>query len=184
MTDLWQLPTSLAVGNENLSIHADFRDILEIFSYFQDETLPPFVRWQIGLRLFYKDPVPKELQQEAMARMAEFISYGQTPVAGPVLISWQKDAALIIADVNRTAGQEIRAIPFVHWWTFLSWFHGIGEGQFSTVITIREKLRKGKKLESWEQEYYRNNKKKVDLPKTDSPEVLAEKARLQALLDG
>ena len=182
MTDLWRLPTTLPVGGKEMAIHADFRDILEIFSYFQDESLPAFVRWQIALRLFYEEPIPQNLQREAMEQLTAFIDYGQTPAQGPSLVNWQKDASLIIADVNRTAGQEIRAVPFVHWWTFLAWFHGIGEGQFSTVVSIRDKLRRGKKLEAWEQEYYRNNKARVDLPKTDSPEVQAEKARLQALL--
>ena len=179
----WYLPREAVIGGEEYPIHTDFRDILEIFSYFQDESLPPFVRWQIGLRLFYKEPVPQALQKEAMEQLAAFISYGQPSGAGHVLIDWKKDASMIIADINRTAHQEIRALPFVHWWTFLAWFHGIGEGQFSTVVAIREKLRKGKKLESWEQEYYRDNKNRVDLPKQDSPEVQAEKARLLALLE-
>ena len=39
----------------------------------------------------------------------------------------------------------------------------IGECQFATVVNIRQKKRKGKKLDSWEHEYYTKNKKKVDL---------------------
>lgn len=182
MTNLWFLPKSLHVGGEEYGIHADFRDILEIFSYFQEESLPEFVRWQITLRLFYDRPVPQAHQREAMEKMADFISCGQKAAPGPALVHWEKDAGMIIADINRTASQEIRAVPFVHWWTFLAWFHGIGEGQFSTVIGIRDKLRRGKKLEDWELEYYRANKERVDLPKTITPEQQAEKDRLLALL--
>ena len=89
---------------------------------------------------------------------------------------------MIVADVNKVVGTEIRALPFLHWWTFVSYFNAIGEGQLSTLVSIREKLRKGKKLEKWEQEYYRKNKDKVDLKKRYSAEELAEQERLKKLL--
>ncbi|WP_278320796.1 hypothetical protein [Lacrimispora sphenoides] len=34
----------------------------------------------------------------------------------------------------------------------------IEEGTFSMVLGIRQKIAKGKKLEKWEEEFYRNNK--------------------------
>lgn len=182
MTNLWRLPTALTVGGKTYGIHADFRDILEIFSYFQDRDTPEFIRWQIALRLFYDSPVPPQHQKEAMERLAEFINCGQEESNGPQLLDWQADAGLIIADINRTAGQEIRQLGFVHWWTFLAWFHGIGEGQLSTVISIRDKLRRGKPLADWEKDYYQKNKARIDLPKAYSAEELAEKARLNTLL--
>ena len=60
------------------------------------------------------------------------------------------------------AGLEVRSLPFLHWWTFMGYFGAIGEGQLSTLVAIREKLRKGKKLESWEQDFYRQNRSRVD----------------------
>lgn len=182
MQDLWRLPTALTVGGQEYGIHADFRDILEIFSYFQDPDTPEFIRWQIALRLFYERPIPMEHQMEAMEKLTEFINYGQPQTAGPTLLNWQKDADMIIADVNKAAGQEVRAVKFVHWWTFLSWFHSIGEGQLSTVIGIREKLHRGKALEAWEKDYYRKNKSRIDLPKTYSAQEKAERDRLNQML--
>ena len=73
-------------------------------------------------------------------------------------------------------------MEFLHWWTFMAYFHAIGEGQLSTLVSIRDKLRRGKKLEKWEQEYYRKNKDKVDLKKHYSAEELAEQERLKKLL--
>lgn len=64
----------------------------------------------------------------------------------------------------------------------IAYFHAIGEGQLSTIVSIREKLRTGKKLEKWEQEYYRKNKHQVDLKKRYTAEELAEQARLKKLL--
>ena len=105
-------------------------------------------------------------------------------MTGPKLLDWQQDADAIIAGVNKAAGQEIRSLPFVHWWTFLSWFHAMGEGQLSTLVTIREKLARGKRLEGWEKEFYRENKSRVDLKPRYSQEDLAEQERLKQLLNG
>lgn len=182
MTDLWRLPTALTVGGKAYAIHADFRDILEIFSYMQDESLPEFIRWSIALRLFYREEIPACHWQEAMDRLADFLCAGRESRQGPKLLDWEQDAPLIVADINRVAGQEIRALPFVHWWTFLAWFHAIGEGQLSTVVSIRDKLHRGKKLEEGEQAFYRANKTLVDIKKTYTPEELAEKERLTALV--
>ena len=40
----------------------------------------------------------------------------------------------------------------------------IGECTFSTVVSIRSKRAKGKKLDKWEEEFYRENRKMIDLP--------------------
>ena len=84
-----------------------------------------------------------------------FINCGDTETTrkAPKLMDWEQDARAIVADVNKVAGMEIRALTYLHWWTFLSWFHAIGEGQLSTVVSIRDKLRRGKKLEQWEKEH-------------------------------
>ena len=107
---------------------------------------------------------------------------GKGKQARPKLLDWQQDAQIIVADVNKAAGMEIRAMPYMHWWTFLSWFHAIGEGQLATVVSIRDKLRRGKKLEKWEQEYYRKNRNRVELKKRYSAEELAEQERIKKLL--
>ena len=64
----------------------------------------------------------------------------------------------------------------------MSYFHAIGEGQLSTVVAIRKKLKEKKKLEKWEKDYYRANKELVDLKKKISPQQQAEIDRLNALL--
>lgn len=181
--DSWSLPTAARIGGASYPIHADYRDILEIFRYLNDPDEPELVRWQIALALFYEGDIPPEHMQEAINYLAEFLSYGDSRANhGPRLLDWEQDAQIIIADVNKTAGMELRALPFVHWWTFLSYFHAVGEGQLSTVVSIREKLRRGQKLEKWEQEYYRKNKSRVDLKKRYSAEELAEQERLKKLL--
>lgn len=182
----WALPTKAVIGGVSYPIHADYRDILEIFSYFDDPELPEYLRWQIALALFFEGKIPQEDTQAAMEYLLCFLNCGKQEQGrpGPKLLDWQQDADLIVADVNRVSGQEVRAQPFVHWWTFMAWFHAIGEGQLSNIVAIRDKLRRGKKLEKWEKEFYRENKSRVDMKKKYSEAELQEQERLKALLDG
>lgn len=184
MISLWQLPVKACLEGKTYDLHPDFRDILEIFSYLEDPDLPEAVRWRIALGLFYEQPVPPEHRQAAMEYLIRFLTCGRPDPPGPKLLCWQQDADAIISGVNRAAGQELRSLPFVHWWTFLGWFHAIGEGPLSTLVSIRDKLRRGKPLEGWEKEFYRDNRHRVDLPKRYSREEQAQRQALQELLDG
>lgn len=184
MIDRWTLPTRAVIGGESYEIHGDYRDILEIFSYFSDPDLPAYLQWQIALSLFYEGQIPLEHQQEAMEYLSDFINGGkpEESVPGPKLMDWEQDAELIAADVNKAAGQDVRALPFLHWWTFLSWFHAIGDGRLSTVVAIRGKLARGKKLEDWETEFYRANKNLIDLKKRHSKQELQARQQLEQML--
>lgn len=180
------LPVKADLGGEEFPVHADFRDILEIFSYLEDPSLPEMIRWRIAVALFYDRQVPEEKLQQAMEYLAFFITGGEKEAGGRArkLLDWEQDGNLIIAEVNKVCHQEIRALPFLHWWTFLGWFHAVGQGQLSTVVALRDKLQRGKKLESWEKEFYRENKARVDLKKRYTPEELGQKQALEALLAG
>lgn len=184
MLNFWDLPGTKVLGGKTYSLHCDFRDILEIFSYLDDPELPDFVKWRVALRLFYGADIPEKDRQEAMAYFTEFLTMGKTGAPGPQLLCWRHDAPVIIGEVNRVAGREIREMPFLHWWTFLSWFHSVGEGQLSFLVALRNKLRKGQKLEDWERTYYRENREQVDLPKRYTSAEKRERDALLALLDG
>ena len=179
----WKLPKEAVICGTRYRIHTDFREILEILGYLDDPDMTEYVRWRVALALFFDGEMPPEHYGEAMGYLAEFISYdtGEARSAHK-LLDWQQDAGVIIADVNKVAGKEIRDVEYIHWWTFLSWFKAIGEGQLCTLVSIRDKLKKGKKLESWEREYYQANKTRVDLKPRYSSEELAEQQRLKTLL--
>lgn len=180
----WSLPRQASIGGSSYRLHTDYRDILEIFSYLQDEAYPEFMRWRIALALFFEEEIPETDIPQAAEYFRWFVCCGQEENRnpGPRLLDWQQDAQVIVADVNKVAGQEIRELSYLHWWTFLGWFHSIGEGNLSTLVSIRQKLSRGKKLESFEQEYYRRNKDRVDLRKKYSASELAEQEKLQKLL--
>ena len=84
---------------------------------------------------------------------------------------------------NTMAGKELRQEEFVHWWTFTAWFHGIGQGQLSMLVHIRDKLRRGKKLEDWEKDFYRKNKDRVDMKMPLSLQEQQQKLALERLLE-
>ena len=70
----------------------------------------------------------------------------------------------------------------MHWWTFIGLFNEIGEGMFSTVVRIREKKAKHKKLEKWERTFYNENKDIIDLKRRKNKRSQAEKDALDALI--
>ena len=186
MMDRWSLPERLEIAGHEYTINADFRDVLEIIHWLTDPNEQERVRLYVALRLFYDDfeTIPPDAHQEAADLMMEFIAGGKKDEGppGPHLLDWDQDQGMIVADVNKAAGCEIRALPFLHWWTFLAFFCGIGEGQLSTVVGIRHKLKRGKKLEPWEREYYQQHKADVDLKPRYTADELAEQERLKKLL--
>ena len=183
MMDLWSLPVQAVIGGRQYRLHTDYRDILEIFSYLEDPDLPEPVRWRIALGLFYEEPVEQAHWQEALDYLVSFLCCGREEKPGPRLMDWDQDAPAILAGVNRVAGQEIRSLPYVHWWSFLSWFHAMEPGQLSTLVSIRDRLRRGKPLEPWQQEFYRANVRAVELQPRLSSRERQQQAALLARLD-
>lgn len=175
--NLWKLPRKHTIGGTPYDLNTDYRDILEIIEHLNNEVEPEFIRWRIAVALFYEQDVPENHMQEAMEYLAEFISAGTADKKpGPKLLDWKQDAQMIVSGINKVAGKEIRAVEYLHWWTFISLFQEVGEGQLSTIVSIRHKRATGKKLEKWEQDYYNENRDKVDFQKLIDPEEEAAKA--------
>lgn len=166
----WNLPEEVEFDGEKWNINADYRDILGTISKLNDMDEDEQVRVYVSLALFYPDfeSIPPTLYQEALKTMVWFIGCGEDSEGQkqPKTIDWEQDYSMIVSDINKVAGCDVRGLHFCHWWTFVSWFNSIGEGQLSTVVSIREKRRKQKKLSEWEREFYRANKKKIDFKTT------------------
>ena len=65
--------------------------------------------------------MPPEHYQEAIRQCFWFINCGneeENRQKAPRLVDWEQDFPYIVAPVNRVCGQEIRAVPYMHWWTF------------------------------------------------------------------
>lgn len=182
------LPTAVDINGRTYTVATDYRDILEIIGWLTDEQSTQFERLYISMGLFYEDfgSIPSGDYQEAYEQMGQFISCGEEDTGRPSvkLIDWKQDERMIASEINKTAGYEVRAVPYLHWWTFIGYFNSIGEGQLSTVVSIRSKLKRGKKLEKWERDYYNENRWTVDLRQRYTAEEKEEMERLKELLDG
>lgn len=175
----YDLPTSLAIGEVEYRIRYNWRAILDILAACADPELDEQSKALCMLQIFYPDwdKIPVDRLSEACTKACEFIDCGQKNdgKAKPKMIDWTQDAPIIIPEINKVAGREVRAYPDIHWWTFFGWFMGIGEGLLASVLHVRGKKAKHKKLEKWEQEFYNENKAIVDMRAPETDEIRAEK---------
>ena len=183
--NVWSLPTSLTVGGVGFSIRTDFRVILDLLSNLTDPQFEDDEKALIMLKTIYidSDKIPPENQAEAIERAVEFIDVGisNDKRDKPSTMDWEQDAPIIIPAVNRVMGCEIRAMENLHWWTFIGAYMEIGQSLFSSVVQIREKKAKGKKLEKEEQEFYRENRVLIDLHRKDDKLSDEQKNELREL---
>lgn len=189
----WDLPASLEVGGKEYKIRTDYRVILDILSAMndpeifelgmtEDEKKTEQILTMLQILYIDFDSMPEKDWKEASEKAVEFIDCGikgdDTPK--PRTMDWQQDAPIIAPEISKVAGRDIR-IGETHWWEFFGYYLGIGEGVFNTIVSIREKRRKGKKLEKWEQEFYANNKSLVDLKAKVSTRSDEEQEELRKL---
>lgn len=163
----YELPRAAEIGGREYEIRSDYRAVLDIISVMNDPDLDDQERALICLCIFYPDfdEMPQTDYQDAVNYMYWFIGGGedQTNEKRPKLLDWDQDFPLIVGPVNRVMGKEIRDLEYLHWWSFLSAYYEIGECLFSQVVSIRAKKAKHKPLDKQDQEFYRRNKKLVDL---------------------
>lgn len=193
MGNAWSFPTSLNVGGVNYEIRTDYRVVLDLFTALNDpelqdqsEELTAYAQTQCILQIMFPqcDDIPEKHIQEALQKVSEFIDMGiRDERKKPKTMDWEQDAPIIIPAVNKVLNTEIRAQNYIHWWTFLGAYMEIGESLYSTVIDIRQKKQKHKKLEKWEEEFYRENKSLVDLKEKYTEEELAEQERFKRLFE-
>ena len=186
----WDLPKEIVFAGQSWDIRTDFRDILTILSAFDDPDLTKAEKQYTALKIFYSDfdNMPKDLYPEAYQHCMSFIDHGaekkDQKKANPRVMDWEQDANILFPAVNKVAGKEVRELPYLHWWTFLGYFMEIQGGIFGTVLQLRQKKAKRKKLEKEEQEFWRNNRDICEIRSRLSAEEEEEKARLKALLGG
>lgn len=192
--DAWTLPVSLKIGGREYRIRTDYRVILDILMAMSDpdifepgmsEKEKNYERCMTILQILFEDfeSIPAPFYQEALEKACDFIDCGikDGGKKKPTLMNWQQDAPVMIPAVNKVIGKDVRAMKYMHWWTFLGAYMEIGEGIFSQIVSIRNKKAKRKKLEKWEQEFYQNNKHLVDLNMRMAERSEEEKEELREL---
>ena len=164
---IYGLPTTINFGDVEFRIggDGDYRVILDIFSVLDDNTLDKTERILAALCIFYDMEDLNDLSQlpdlqEAVEKMFWFFSAGRPEGKSSKsykLVDWDKDYSMICAAVNNVAHKEIRSEQYIHWWTFMGYYMSVGESVMSTVMSIRDKMMRGKKLEKWERQYRNEN---------------------------
>lgn len=176
----YDLPTSLTIGEVDFQIRCNWKAVLDALAACADPELDDRGKVECLLKIMFPDwenlPIDDKLE-EICQKVSEFIDCGQKDDGKqrPKLIDWEQDAQIIIPEINKVAGKEVRLEPNIHWWTFWGWFMGIGDGVLASVISVRQKKAKHKKLEKWEQEFYNANKDLIDLRVPETEEIRKEK---------
>lgn len=177
------LPKKINVDGEDYLIRTNYNIALLIFEACEDPELNDKEKIIIMLECLYEE-IPKNVD-EAIQKAIWFLDGGKQYERynkGKKIIDWVQDEQLIFSAMNKVAGFEMREKEYIHWWTFLGYFNEIGEGLLTTVLNIRQKKINGKKLEKYEQEYYKNNKEIIDLKKKYTQEEQNEMDKLNSLL--
>lgn len=181
MTAPWNngLPTALTVGGKEYAIRSDYRAALDIFLALTDIELDEYNRAMEFLDILYVDKLPPDLCDEALRKGVWFLNGGEseTRKKGPRLVSWSQDFNMIASPVSKIIGQDIRGMPYLHWWSFLSAYMAIGDCLFAQVIAIRDKKARRKPLDKADRDFYRRNKDIIDLKEqltTDEENILKE----------
>ena len=161
--------TSIKIDDTVYSIrnNGDFRVILDCFLALNDAELNQQERLFASLIIFYEDlETVNDIFNNAnnleklVNEMYNFFNCGSTTSLGTKsnhkLVDWEKDAQIICSAINKVAGKEIRFEPYIHWWTFMGYYTAVGESLLATIISIRDKTIRGKKLEKHEREFKRD----------------------------
>lgn len=165
---MYELPTVIETNCGELHIRnkGDYRVILDCFNVLEDVELAEDERYIACLIIFYEEF--NELEdvlaygdlEGATTKMVKFFDCNQTQVGASVsgkVVDWEQDSMLICSAINEIVRDDIRGFEYLHWFTFMSYYLAIGDCTFATVVGIRNKILKQKKLEKYEQQFRKEN---------------------------
>ena len=168
---IWSLPVSVEIDGKEFAIRnkCDYRVVLDCINAISDESLELQYRVGCAISIFYEKYEEIENVELAYKEMMHVINIGkedsQEECEKPKIMDWTHDFQQIAPPISRVLGYSVRdANKYTHWWDFVGAYMEIGECSWSNIVAIRSKRISGKKLESWEQDFYRQNKKLIDLP--------------------
>lgn len=180
----WDLPVAVDIAGKSVKIRnkCDYRVVLDAISALNDCELTDDEKIKCALYIFYEDWTEIEDFEVAAQEMMRIIRGGEDEEEGannrPRVMDWEHDFPQIAPPVSRVLGYDVRTPDkYTHWYTFLGGYMEIGDCTFATVVGIRSKRAKGKKLEANEIEFFREHRKMVELPQKMTA---AEKAELDA----
>ena len=182
------LPKTLLVGGVKQPIDSDYRTALKVFVACDDVELLDSEKMEVMLKLIYNDfeSISPNDYQEAIEQAVWFLDGGsildKAKEQQKKVIDWEQDENYIFSAINKVANNEVRAVDYMHLWTFLGYFCEMGEGMLQNILNIRIKKNKGKPLDKAEQEFYRDNQELIDIREKYTEEEEKERDRLREIL--
>lgn len=169
---MWDLPISVEINGRHHPIRnkCDYRVVLDVICALNDNELTDEEKIKCALFIFYEDISKIDDFEMAIKEMFRIINGGEEQEEDadqkPKLMDWQHDFSQLAPPISRVLGYDVRTPnKYTHWYTFLGGYMEIGECTFSTIVSIRSKRAKGKRLDKWEEEYIREHRKMVELPR-------------------
>lgn len=169
---MWDLPIAIEINGKSHAIRnkCDYRVVLDVICALNDNELTDEEKIKCALFIFYEDISEIDDFDTAIKEMFRIINGGEEQEESqeqkPQLMDWEHDFPQLAPPISRVLGYDVRTPDrYCHFWTFLGAYMEIGECTFSTIVSIRTKRAKGKKLDKWEEEYIREHRKMVELPR-------------------
>ena len=169
---MWDLPIAVEINGKSHPIRnkCDYRVVLDVICALNDNELTEEEKIKCALFIFYEDISAIDDFDTAIKEMFCIINGGEEQEESqeqkPQLMDWQHDFSQLAPPISRVLGYDVRTPDkYTHWYSFLGGYMEIGECTFSTIVSIRSKRAKGKKLDKWEEEYIREHRKMIELPR-------------------
>lgn len=169
---MWDLPIAVEINGKSHPIRnkCDYRVVLDVICALNDNELTDEEKVKCALLIFYEDISAIDDFEVAIKEMFRIINSGEEQEENqeqkPALMDWEHDFSQLAPPISRVLGYDVRTPDkYTHWYSFLGGYMEIGECTFSTIVSIRSKRAKGKKLDKWEEEYLREHRKMVELPR-------------------
>lgn len=182
------LPKSLVIDDAEYDIDSDYRTALLIMQMYNDRALSALNAQLTMLNILFttipegeSEPVtiiPNNID-EATKQAMWFLNIGNNDDNnGDVksikrTIDYKQDEQMLFSAVNAVYTRDVRSEKYMHWWTFYGLCQAIdGESLISFIMSIRNKLFNGKKLEKHENEFYKENKNLIIIKGEDTEETI------------
>ncbi len=183
------LPISVTVNNKEYPIRnkCDFRIVIQTLQCINDKDLDKENQVKCALYNFYQEiydkinlneDIPNAITEweitkldialcdEMMNIINIYENVDDSEPQKPKVLDWEHDYNEITSAVSAVVGYSVRdKNNYTHWFDFIGAFNNIRpECSWANIISVRLKKMKGKKLEKYEQEFYNENRKKINLP--------------------
>jgi len=171
------LPESVIIVGKSFSIRdkCDYRIIKKCIRALKDSELDEETAVKCAAIIFYEDYSNITDFSEAVKQMYSVIGCENQYKSEYIglaseenelqLMDWDYDWDILAPALSRVLGYDVRTSgKYTHWWSLVGAYMEIGECTFRDVVSIRQKLRSGKPLESYERKFYNENRETVDLP--------------------